>query len=169
MYTSSNYFLATEYGVWASNNSGKTWTEENGGMERVPTFQLVQRKFINKPWNGPVIYAATHGRGIFRTETLSTGLAEDDNTSVSHAPAMNIYPNPASEQVNVSFNMTSTANVKITVFDIQGRIAGTYEYGNQPAGNHVYNLATGGLKNGVYFIRLNSGTVEQTSKLLISK
>jgi hypothetical protein len=168
MYTSSNYFLATEYGVWASNNSGKTWTEENSGMERVPTFQLVQRKFINKPWNGPVIYAATHGRGIFRTETLSTGIPED-NTSVSHSPAINVYPNPASDQVNVSFHMTGNSNVNLTVFDIQGRIVGTYNYGVQPAGDRVYNIPTESLKTGAYFVRVNAGTIVQTSKFLISK
>jgi photosystem II stability/assembly factor-like uncharacterized protein len=51
-------YVGTEVGIFASNDRGKKWDPTNQGPTNCSVEQLV--------WWGKVLYAATHGRGVFR-------------------------------------------------------------------------------------------------------
>nr|MDQ3072994.1 T9SS type A sorting domain-containing protein [Bacteroidota bacterium] len=160
----NHYILATEAGVWASQNGGGTWTEENNGMERVPSFMIIQWYQKDQPWEGPVFYVATHGRGIFMTETFVTGVNE------KYAPAntqLNVYPNPARDITNIDLSLTQTSDVIIQVFDIQGRMVEQKNYSKQASGENSYQLNVSGYTPGTYFIRIRAGVEKKSSKLLV--
>jgi photosystem II stability/assembly factor-like uncharacterized protein len=160
------YFLGTEFGVWSSKNSGGKWDEENEGLERVPVFQLQQRRFETKPWNGPTIYACTHGRGVFMSETLATGIKNKDNTTVA-ANNLNLYPNPAYSFTNVSIELKQASDVQISMYDLQGRQVNNLTTGRQAAGQHQYRIETSGLRKGTYLVRVKTIEGETSSRLLI--
>lgn len=164
----NEYLIAGEYGVWSSRNGGTSWKEENEGMERVPTFMLRQMKFGPQPWVKPVFYAATHGRGVFRTKTL-TGFDDKETSTNKAAKDLSVYPNPAVDFANVSFDLAKAGDVQIQIIDIQGRTVANYNYGKQAAGNRVYKLETANLKKGTYFVRVSAQGLSKTSKLLIMK
>ncbi|MGZ5244953.1 MAG: T9SS type A sorting domain-containing protein, partial [Bacteroidia bacterium] len=168
MINPNEYLIAGEYGIWSSRNGGTSWKEENEGMERVPTFMLRQMKFGSQPWAKPVFYAATHGRGVFRTKTL-TGMDDKDMGNKTPAIDMSVYPNPAQNITNVSFDLAKAGDVEILIIDIQGRTVGQYNYSKQAAGNHVYKLETANLKKGTYFVKVSAQGLNKTSKLLIMK
>jgi hypothetical protein len=161
------YFIGTDMGVYSSTNSGASWQEENNGMERVPTPMLRQMKYSSKPWNGPYIFAATFGRGVFFSSSLTTGIDNSNGNMPLDKLSVNIYPNPARSNTNISLKLPASADVTVTLYDMQGKLAGTYNYNRQTEGDHVYNLETGNLKQGTYFVKVKAGTFEQTSKMLI--
>jgi len=161
--------LGTEYGVWASTNGGSSWSEQNDSMERVPVFMIKQNRPF--PWDGPVFYIATHGRGVFKSVSLAhlSGIAPDrpDNTKV--AMSLNIYPNPATTITNASLTISQNENVQIQVYDLNGRQMMSNNYGIQGAGNHLYPINTAKLTDGTYIVKLTAGNNVETTKIFVTR
>ncbi len=65
-----NLIVATELGVWASDanrSSNINWSPQNSGMANVRVDQLVYRP------SDQMLVAATHGRGLYSSSSLSLG------------------------------------------------------------------------------------------------
>lgn len=170
MKDADEYLIAGEYGVWSSRNGGTSWNEENEGMERVPAFMLRQVWFGDQSWGGPVFYVGTHGRGVFMSETVASGI--EDNGSKPGKSAvqnLNMFPNPARDVTNVSLALDKASNVTIRVFDLQGKVIRTEAYNSQPAGERNYKVNTSGLPQGTYLVNVSAGEHTHTGKLLITR
>ena len=89
----------------------------------------------------------------------ASGLADAESGAIK---AM-IYPNPAKDKATLSLSGL-TANAKIIVSDLQGRIIQT-EY--LQAGTETYELNTSNYASGVYYIRILCGNNSNTQKLII--
>ena len=74
-----------------------------------------------------------------------------------------IYPNPAKDKATLSLSGL-TANAKIIVSDLQGRIIQTEDL---QAGTETYELNTSNYASGVYYIRILCGNNSNTQKLII--
>lgn len=169
--------VGTELGIYSTTDitqPSPTWVQETGGnFPNVPVFQLKQQTL--PPWlcyNSGVIYAATHGRGIWSTDKFFTPYAigiEEHNATVS-ASGIVVYPNPASDAINVSFKSNSDASYKVTVYDINGRIMMTDNTSKLMEGNQLITLNTAHLTSGVYFISvIGSNNFTANSKLIITR
>ena len=80
-----------------------------------------------------------------------------------------IFPNPAQNEVNVDFTLSSNKTVEVRVYDINGKlvITNTFE-GVEGLNKNVLDIS--GLKNkGIYMLECNDGEKVQTSKLIIEK
>ena len=89
----------------------------------------------------------------------ATGLADAESGAIK---AM-IYPNPAKDKATLSLSGL-TANAKIIVSDLQGRIIQTEDL---QAGTETYELNTSNYASGVYYIRILCGNNSNTQKLII--
>ena len=89
----------------------------------------------------------------------ATGLADAESGAIK---AM-IYPNPAKDKAILSLSGL-TANAKIIVSDLQGRIIQTEDL---QAGSETYELNTSNYASGVYYIRILCGNNVNTQKLII--
>jgi hypothetical protein len=169
MKNSNEYLIAGEFGVWSSRNGGTSWQEENEGMERTPSFMLRQMKFLDKPWGGPVFYVGTHGRGVFMSETLATGIDEPKKGTSSTIQPLNMFPNPATDVTNIKLTLDKNSTVVVRVFDMQGKLMSTDSYSSQAAGERNYKVNVSGLKTGTYLVNVTAGEKSHTGKLLISR
>jgi len=84
-------------------------------------------------------------------------------------------PNPFTDLTSVWFTLAKAGNVRLEVFDLQGRAVATRDFGHQPVGtSHVIFRATG-MKSGLYAYRLRitedeGGTVATTaSRMLLTR
>lgn len=79
-----------------------------------------------------------------------------------------VYPNPASGQCMVAYQLSEPAAVSIGLYDLSGReVKAPQEYtGN--AGNHTETLDLEGLAPGLYQVRIVSGKGLITSPLIIT-
>lgn len=168
-------FAATELGIWGFDLSNRPagWSEENQGMKRVPTFEIRQYKF--KPWHtGPVIYIATHGRGVYKSESLVTNLSISDedqqkeSTQENHSWAR-LFPNPANNHTNIEVQLPHQTPLSMYLYDINGNLVIKKDYGIQPGGKNRYRFNTSRLQPGSYFLRLNNGASPKTLKLLVTQ
>jgi photosystem II stability/assembly factor-like uncharacterized protein len=163
--------LATEVGVWSCDNVNTSpiqWTEQNTGLDRVPCFMLRQDTF-NRVGKGPIFYVASHGRGFFKSEDLfRVGIDQADITPAV-STSVSIFPNPARELANISFNLPHSSEVNIEIYDLQGKQIESFHYGQQSQGSHVYQLNTQAYKPGSYIIHSYGKGFDKTSKLLVVK
>ena len=93
------------------------------------------------------------------TTLAASGLADAESGAIK---AM-IYPNPAKDKATLSLTGL-TANAKIIVSDLQGRIIQTEDL---QAGSETYELNTSSFASGVYYIRVISGNNVNTQKLIV--
>jgi hypothetical protein len=105
--------------------------------------------FISPDYPGIVLYGfSIDDDGI----TADTSIVFADPGTVGIAPRaasaqLNVYPNPANQQVNIS---TNNEIISIEVLDIQGRVISTQPVSKNEA---IVSVPTSALNNGLYLIR----------------
>lgn len=172
--------LATDLGVFSTLDitaSSTSWAPDNNGFANVPVFDLLQTRTVrydlvnNEDFEG-AIYAASHGRGIFKTSTTAdyVGVKEQklvDNSAVK--TGLEVYPNPAQNQVSVALDLKNRSDVKITVRDLSGRLVKTLSAKSLPAGTESLNMDVSTLKTGTYIVNLLVDNESRTAKLIVTK
>jgi hypothetical protein len=166
--------VGTEYGIFATDNGGDDWIMANQNMASTsdqisaPVFDVKQQWRGASPWINPsnqgAIYAATHGRGIFRSD-LFLGVDESEEMASPATANLLVYPNPVAGGV---FSVQSDAfrgDFQLQVFDITGRLNVDQAIRGYAGGPIVVDA--NGLENGQYIVRLSNGQFQKTAKLLV--
>ena len=163
--------VGTEFGVWYTGNSGDSWTSANNGdMNRVPVFDLRQQKLPNwKVNNSGVVYAGSHGRGIFRTDYLldpATGLDGD----IAELPALSklkIYPNPVTANGTIQFDLGVNENVSLFIYSLDGRLVQSSSNQRIEQGlKKEIRFNSNDLAPGTYIIQVKAGNYVETGKFV---
>lgn len=83
------------------------------------------------------------------------------------------YPNPFNPSTVISYDVNSSANVTIKVYDMTGREVRTLVNSFQNAGTYSVNFNASNLASGIYFyvLRMNTGSAEftKTMKMILTK
>lgn len=114
-------------------------------------------------WENPD-YSFTGCSNITLKGNSSTSIADLKTT----ASDLQIYPNPATNQVNLSIEMTQIENVFVSIKDITGRELKKVSLGKrQITVNAPAHLSLEGISAGVYILDIHAGQQQYTSKLTI--
>lgn len=89
-----------------------------------------------------------------------TGIA--DNT----LSGMQLYPNPASDVVNVIFSSEETANAQLTIHNLMGQQVYSESIAIQE-GSNVVRINTSNFQAGVYMVNIKSNQGTTTQKLIV--
>lgn len=87
-----------------------------------------------------------------------TLMASLDENVLSNAV---VYPNPASEEINISLDNELT-NTEVSIVDAMGR-----EVLNQSIDNDFVTLDVAHLEEGMYFVRISNGDTQETKTVVI--
>ncbi len=153
-------YAGTNKGVLYTDDSLDTWLPY---MENLPIVKVNELEI--QPQTGE-LYAATYGRGIWKTATISSVKDNKLNENLR----FEIYPNPVKNRLNLKFgNNSDFANlpVQISIIDIAGRIV----YNNNShtiSDNSDLSLDVNFLP-GVYFITLKGSGMNYSQKFIIVK
>jgi hypothetical protein len=79
------------------------------------------------------------------------------------------YPNPFSQNTNISYELANPSEVSIIIRDITGRIVLEHSAGLQTAGKHLASIDASALESGIYFYTLNAGNYNETRRMTVSK
>ncbi len=88
-----------------------------------------------------------------------------DASSISQG--INVYPNPAHGQFNISYTTEKSSDVTIRLMDITGREVMPVVKQRQQAGANVEQINTENLAPGVYIYQLNIDGNSQTGKITV--
>ncbi len=95
----------------------------------------------------------------------------DENQSITEAVAVSdmvIYPNPATDLVNVAFNGVQDEKVSIRIFDMVGRTIRSETFTTE-SGLNKFNINLHQVVQGVYFVELTSANTKIVKKLVLDK
>ena len=79
------------------------------------------------------------------------------------------YPNPFNPSFVVPFELFSTQNVDIKLYDMSGRAVRTIAVGNHSAGHYDYRVDCNDLSSGVYILRTVINDNPSSQKMLLVK
>lgn len=79
------------------------------------------------------------------------------------------YPNPFNPQTTIAFDLAQNGNVNVSVYNIKGQKVTELMNSNLDAGQHRIIWNAENTASGIYFVRLNSGSVNQTQKVILMK
>ncbi|MFN8298397.1 MAG: T9SS type A sorting domain-containing protein [Chitinophagales bacterium] len=160
--------IGSELGIWSWD--GSTWHEENGGLPRVPVYRLIEKELYNDGCQ--VLYIGTHGRGMWRSTTLTAGgcsLTSGVNEVANNNAIANlsVYPNPVSSHSKISLTLDKADAVTFRVFDITGKLYREVTERNAIAGENLFDLDASGLSNGTYILAATVGNTRTQSRLFV--
>jgi len=95
--------------------------------------------------------------------TLPTIGVEENENSI----ALNLFPNPASENVQVNYTLTSQTDVTIAIYDVTGKLIESQSKGTLASGRHFSNINTANLAKGFYTVKVSTSFGQSTSKLIV--
>lgn len=79
------------------------------------------------------------------------------------------YPNPFNPTTTLSFTLTETAPVQLSVYTVDGRLISTLLRDVRPAGQHTVSFDASALSSGIYIYQLQSGSSIETRKMTLIK
>jgi hypothetical protein len=81
--------------------------------------------------------------------------------------SLSSYPNPFNATTVISFSVPKAGEVKISLYDITGRLARVLDNRRVEAGEHRIVLNAEGIASGIYFVRLEGTNGAITTKLIL--
>ena len=80
-----------------------------------------------------------------------------------------MFPNPFNPIVNIDFNTNIDGNIKVDIFDVNGRFVSTVVDNQLSSGNHKFTWNADNYNSGIYFIRISSQTESIIRKITLIK
>ncbi len=78
-----------------------------------------------------------------------------------------LYPNPAHNNLNVSFTLTESKPVSVTLYDMVGKQVAVNDLGLQAAGSVNTSLDVSGIQPGLYIVKTKAGEKSFINKITI--
>jgi hypothetical protein len=114
--------------------------------------------------NGPVLgllAVQLNGTAVLFSNTIGI------NESAIESSTLNIFPNPAKDNLNISFELKSKSSVKIEVLDMTGRLVISADYGVKNAGVYAEKINIDGLGSGMYLLNIRTGNGLAAKKVFV--
>ncbi len=150
----STLYVASDVGVYFSQNLGREWHRLGSGLPNTPIMDLDLHQADR------ILLAATYGRSMYTLQLSGlTGLASHRQSISSDFRLGQNYPNPFNGVTHIPFRLARAGQVRLTIYDNLGRRVRTAAAGRYDAGEH--SIAWDGrnewgepVGSGVYVYRL---------------
>jgi len=103
-----------------------------------------------------------------KVKEVTTGIKQVANAPENFLLEQN-YPNPFNPQTNIRYHLPVAGQTKLTVFNLLGEKVLRLVNGWEPAGVHTVSVDASRLASGLYFYRLESGSLQQVRKMMVTK
>ncbi|PSR02184.1 MAG: hypothetical protein BRD50_07510 [Bacteroidetes bacterium SW_11_45_7] len=196
--TMSDIVIGTEMGVWYTKNANNlntnniTWNTQASasnlsgieGMPRVPTFTIREKPLRETPCK--VIYAGTHGRGIFRSISIAKNNGpgdcdlsipkpgevgvEDDKVDESPINSFTFYPNPVVNQGTLEYKLDSDVDqATLQVIDLLGQTVKRVRL-DEASGEQQVTMDFSDVSGGTYLLSVQTEEgFSHSTKVVVSK
>jgi glucose/arabinose dehydrogenase len=161
--------------IYGDYGSGKIWLLRYGGGVVTADSLIMDIPYsitsfgVDRHEELYVVTNALTGSGILRFSGDLSG--EDPPVPESFILGPN-YPNPFSEETSIAFTVKERSSFSIGIYDVAGRFVTTLLDADRPAGTYSEkwngrNMRGDRMASGVYFYRLNGGTISLTKKMIL--
>jgi len=162
-------YVANDFGVYYTTNSGTSWGRLGNGMPYVPVLDFSY--FTNGTKR--LLRAATHGRSAYEINLndILTGVAEEENQSLTPTQFTleQNYPNPFNPATTITFSVAENSFVTLKVFDVLGKEVETLVAEEKSKGSYEVTFDASKLASGMYLYQLKADNFISTKKMLVLK
>jgi len=146
----SVYFIATDFGVYMTDNSGVNWSRVGTNMPVIPVFDLVIDPLENR------LVAGTFARSI-QSIDLEELLSSTPNVFVEELTDLSIkvFPNPTADYININgvfgnwLAIITTVEGKEVLREMGGGSQGRVDVSRINPGNYVVTIFIGDLSKSI--------------------
>ncbi len=117
----------------------------------------------------PILMLAVDLWPLATHTTISPTVTVEEETPVSYDVNTSVYPNPASSESQLIFNLVESGYVSIEVFNSLGQSQGIIYNALQTPGVHAISFDVSGYTPGAYYYTVTSGNHTQTGKFHVVK
>ena len=103
---------------------------------------------------------------VYQTRDV-TGINENTGETPKKFSLLQNYPNPFNPVTTIYYQLPTSGEVTLQVFDVHGRLIKMLVKGRQSGGSHRAAFNAQGLASGVYFCRLTMARVKETRKMVL--
>ncbi len=182
-YDSTKAFTGNELVVdifGETNASATSWSYTNGWAYRSSSTGPDGNTFAESNWtySGDNAYEGTSNNAdannpmpVKSFEPANPTGTEDDE-SIKLPETINLaqnYPNPFNPSTIITYQLGSSQNVSLVVYDQLGRRVASLQNGPRNSGTHQVTFDATNLSSGVYFYRLTTESSVLTKKMLLIK
>jgi hypothetical protein len=148
-------------GVFLSTDNGTSWTPINTGLLNSNVYALAA--------SGTYLYAGTDGDGIWKRQLseVITSVPGPSTNAPSQFSLDQNFPNPFNPSTTIRFILPARSYVTLKIFDALGRQVSVVVSEELPAGTYSRQWNAAGMSSGVYFYRLQAGSLTDRKKLLL--
>jgi photosystem II stability/assembly factor-like uncharacterized protein len=156
-------FAATTKGLYLSSDSGIHWVKVDSGA-------IYESPFTSLAFNGSYLFAQGP-YALFRRPLADFGVTAVNEKPVNILPFQLVlqqnYPNPFSGMTNIEYRIPNESAVTLTVYNSLGEEVAVPVNGRENAGAHDVSFDASQLPMGVYFCRLQAGTLTAARKMFV--
>lgn len=180
-------YAATEMGVWLCDmvQTGATtfdyvWSEQNDGIGRVPVFRIRQEpiKFPAQQQGCNVLYIATHGKGMYRSTTLTYSFCDVSlpnwgsgvgiDTPSDNKLSIQVSPNPLFNNGVIQISIPYVADqALVSVYNMSGQLVCRQNADAKIAGKQTLNILASEFSSGAYLAILDTGKERAVAKFVV--
>jgi parallel beta-helix repeat protein len=131
------------------NHSGKSRNGNNSGVKISEIMSELNKISSKNPYSNPTDIA--------------------DNILPSQHELFQNYPNPFNPVTQINFALSKTADVKLSVYNINGQKVAELANGVMNAGSHAVDFDGSKLNSGVYYYTLEADGIAMTKKMVLTK
>ncbi|MEA3444234.1 MAG: T9SS type A sorting domain-containing protein, partial [Bacteroidota bacterium] len=162
------YFAGTSIGLFVTHQLDSLNTEwhQIGGDD----FGNVVVEMVYTRETDGLVIAATHGKGIYTTHITSIEqvIPLSENEISTNKIDFRVYPNPIIDRATIDISLNYPDDLKISVFDLSGRIVRKIEENHVESGSHSFEIDISELKSGTYVLKIEGKNIVATKKIMKS-
>ncbi len=150
-YKPEHLFLATDLGIYFSENGGDNWCAFNNNLPRIYSMHLHVSEADS------TLRVATFGRGVWKTSLadLPVSLTQPDEYMPDYQ--VDLFPNPTTDKITFRIRAEGAVSMKADLYDAQGRkIKRLFSHADKTVLESSVGLGSD-LAPGTYFVRLLLG------------
>jgi len=162
-------YYGNEFGVYASTNGGITWEEFNEGL-----IDAVFGMDLKISMSDRKLRVATHGNGAWQRPLIGSTVSTEDDLVKNEEILLKNFPNPFKDNTTISYSLTNSEFVTLTIYDLTGRKV--IEMVNEVQNAGAYEIAWNAsddkgnrLPEGIYICTLLAGNRSYSTKVQILK
>lgn len=159
-----------EDGIYFSYDGGLTWQEDyRTGLPANADVRLVYIPDID-PVNGAYqLYAGVFNDGLYKSKSIDPQLTSVEDADLDNFNLLNVFPNPATDFMNLQFNNESPAEIEFSLINLDGsKIKVESKYFSEGQNNFRMDLPNN-IPNGIYVISITGLNINIYSKVIVNR
>ncbi len=157
-----------EFGPPWLTNKGRLFRIHNGIVDTLLS-ELPRPGGMVFNSKGDLFITSFQNNTVLKVTNLPTAVVDEGNSVVNNFSLEQNYPNPFNPSTSIKYWLSSISNVSLKVYDVLGKEVATLVNEEKPAGSYDVKFDAAGLSSGIYFYKLQAGSLIETKKMILMK